>query len=123
MGGPDIQDISEKFYGCNRYKGPSAFHGTHVSGIIAASKNNNLGIEGIADNVKIMVLRAVPNGDEHDKDVALAIFLVPHKEFSLIKLNFKSSCFVIDANNVFSEKKIKEIKKKYKKNYVIGKYN
>ncbi len=57
------------------------------------------------------------------KDIALAIFLVPHKEFSLIKLNFKSSCFVIDANNVFSEKKIKEIKKKYKKNYVIGKYN
>ena len=57
------------------------------------------------------------------KDIALAIFLVPHKEFSLIKLNFKSSCFVIDVNNVFSEKKIKEIKKKYKKNYVIGKYN
>ena len=45
------------------------------------------------------------------KDVALAIFLVPHKEFSLTKLDFNTNCFVIDVNNVFSEKKIKEIKK------------
>ena len=48
-------------------------HGTHVAGIIAAERNNGKGVNGIANNVKIMAIRAVPNGDEYDKDVALAI--------------------------------------------------
>ncbi len=49
----------------------AAFHGTHVSGIIGANRNNKKGIDGVADNVKIMMVRAVPDGDEHDKDIAL----------------------------------------------------
>jgi subtilisin family serine protease len=48
-------------------------HGTHVAGIIAAERNNGKGTNGVANNVKIMALRAVPNGDEYDKDIALAI--------------------------------------------------
>lgn len=48
-------------------------HGTHVSGIIAASRNNKLGMNGVATNVKIMAVRAVPDGDEYDKDVALGL--------------------------------------------------
>lgn len=48
-------------------------HGTHVAGIIAAERNNGLGANGVANNVEIMSLRAVPNGDEYDKDIALAI--------------------------------------------------
>ncbi len=48
-------------------------HGTHVAGIIAAERNNGKGAKGVANNVKIMSLRAVPNGDEYDKDIALAI--------------------------------------------------
>jgi len=48
-------------------------HGTHVSGIIGATRNNDIGINGVATNVKIMAVRAVPDGDEYDKDVALAI--------------------------------------------------
>lgn len=48
-------------------------HGTHVAGIIAAERNNGKGADGVANNVKIMAIRAVPNGDEYDKDVALAI--------------------------------------------------
>ena len=48
-------------------------HGTHVAGIIAAERNNGKGANGVANNVKIMSIRAVPNGDEYDKDVALAI--------------------------------------------------
>ncbi len=51
----------------------SESHGTHVAGIIAAERNNGLGANGVANNVEIMVVRAVPNGDEYDKDVALAI--------------------------------------------------
>ena len=51
----------------------SESHGTHVAGIIAAERNNGLGANGVANNVKIMAIRAVPNGDEYDKDVAKAI--------------------------------------------------
>ena len=48
-------------------------HGTHVAGIIAAERGNGKGADGVANNVKIMAIRAVPNGDEYDKDVAKAI--------------------------------------------------
>ena len=48
-------------------------HGSHVSGIIGAVRNNEVGMNGVANNVKIMAVRAVPDGDEYDKDVALAI--------------------------------------------------
>lgn len=48
-------------------------HGTHVSGIIGAVRNNGIGMNGVANNVKIMAVRAVPDGDEYDKDVALGI--------------------------------------------------
>ncbi len=67
-----------KAYGNNDVDGPDpkkedARHGTHVAGIIAAQRNNKVGMNGVADNVEIMVLRAVPDGDEYDKDIAMAI--------------------------------------------------
>ncbi len=71
--GDDPSDFNDKFYGNNDVEGPDAFHGTHVAGIIAANRNNGMGNDGVADNVRIMSVRAVPNGDERDKDVALAI--------------------------------------------------
>lgn len=51
----------------------SESHGTHVAGIVAAERNNNKGANGVANNVQIMAIRAVPNGDEYDKDIAHAI--------------------------------------------------
>ncbi len=76
--GDDPDDFSSKYYGNNDVDGPEAdeahsMHGTHVAGIIAATRNNNIGIDGVAKNVEIMPIRAVPDGDEYDKDVALAI--------------------------------------------------
>ena len=53
--GDNPNDLSSKIYGCNRYEGPDAMHGTHVSGIIAATRGNGMGIDGVADNVRIMV--------------------------------------------------------------------
>ena len=53
----------------------ASMHGTHVAGIIGAKRNNKKGIDGVADNVKIMTVRAVPDGDEHDKDIALGYTL------------------------------------------------
>lgn len=74
--GDNPNDINDTNYGNNNILPITneEMHGSHVSGIIAAKRNNGIGINGIANNVKIMSLRAVPNdGDEHDKDVALAI--------------------------------------------------
>ncbi len=73
--GDDPDDLSTKFYGNGNVKPvkKSESHGTHVAGIIAAVRNNGKGADGVANNVKIMSIRAVPNGDEYDKDVALAI--------------------------------------------------
>jgi len=65
-----------------------ALHGTHVSGIIAASRNNGKGMDGVADNVKIMMLRAVPDGDEHDKDIALAIRYAADNGAQVINMSF-----------------------------------
>ncbi|UAB86376.1 S8 family peptidase [Zunongwangia sp. SCSIO 43204] len=76
--GDDPDDLSDRDYGNNNVMGPEADkenikHGTHVSGIIAAQRNNGIGMDGVAQNVEIMTVRAVPNGDEYDKDIALAI--------------------------------------------------
>lgn len=74
--GDNPVDINDKKYGNNQVAGPDkseAEHGTHVAGIIAQIRGNNLGGDGVAEHVKIMCLRAVPNGDEYDKDIALAI--------------------------------------------------
>ncbi len=68
--------------------GPDPKHGTHVSGIIAAQRNNGIGMDGIADNVKIMMVRAVPNGDEYDKDVALAIIYAVDNGAKVINMSF-----------------------------------
>lgn len=71
--GDNYNDLNEKYYGNSDCKGPGAFHGTHVAGIIAASRKNGIGIDGVADNVRIMSVRCVPDGDERDKDIANAI--------------------------------------------------
>ena len=81
-------DLTEKFYGCNRYEGPDAMHGTHVSGIIAATRGNGIGIDGIANCARIMVVRAVPNGDERDKDVANAIYYAVDNGATVINMSF-----------------------------------
>jgi len=86
--GDDVNNSSEKYYGNNHVQGPDARHGTHVAGIIAATRGNNIGIEGIANNVKIMILRAVPNGDERDKDVANAIYYAVDNGATVINMSF-----------------------------------
>lgn len=74
--GDNVYDIKDKNYGNNVVFGPDkekSLHGTHVAGIIAQIRNNELGGDGVAANVEILTVRAVPDGDEYDKDIALAI--------------------------------------------------
>jgi cell wall-associated protease len=89
--GDDINNLYEKGYGNNDVTGPDATHGTHVAGIIAADRTNNVGIKGIANNVKIMAVRAVPNGDERDKDVANAIIYAVDNGAHIINMSFGKS--------------------------------
>lgn len=86
--GDRYDDLTDRFYGNNDYEGPDAFHGTHVAGIIAAKRGNGTGIDGIADNVRIMTVRCVPDGDERDKDVANAIYYAVDNGASIINMSF-----------------------------------
>ncbi|MBX2842059.1 MAG: S8 family peptidase [Flammeovirgaceae bacterium] len=86
--GDNYKDKTEKIYGNNDVTGPDATHGTHVAGIIGANRSNDIGIKGIADNVEIMVVRAVPNGDERDKDVANAIRYAVDNGAQVINMSF-----------------------------------
>ncbi|MBP8114478.1 MAG: S8 family peptidase [Chitinophagaceae bacterium] len=86
----NYKDFNDKFYGNNNVmvSNKSALHGTHVSGIIGAARGNGKGMDGVADNVKIMTLRAVPDGDEHDKDIALAIHYAVDNGAQVINMSF-----------------------------------
>ncbi len=86
--GDNYDDINERIYGNNKVAGENAGHGTHVAGIIAAERGNGFGIDGIADNAKIMVLRVVPDGDERDKDIANAIRYAVDNGAKIINMSF-----------------------------------
>lgn len=86
--GDDYKNSNEKYYGNPDCIGPASLHGTHVAGIIAANRTNNLGIKGVADNVRIMAIRAIPDGDERDKDVANAIYYAVDNGARVINMSF-----------------------------------
>ncbi|MFS8082226.1 MAG: S8 family peptidase [Ginsengibacter sp.] len=84
----NYDDINDKYYGNNDIMAGTPTHGTHCSGIIAAVRNNGVGMNGIADNVRIMMIRAVPDGDEHDKDIANAIRYAVDNGAKVISMSF-----------------------------------
>jgi subtilisin family serine protease len=89
--GDDYDDKTERIYGNNDVTGPDANHGTHVGGIVGAVRNNGVGIDGVAKGVRIMSVRAVPNGDERDKDVANAIRYAVDNGADIINMSFGKS--------------------------------
>ncbi|MEJ5964232.1 S8 family serine peptidase [Pedobacter immunditicola] len=89
--GDDYENSNERNYGNSDVMGPNADHGTHVSGIIGAKRNNNIGINGIADQVSIMAIRVVPEGDERDKDVANGIRYAVDNGARIINMSFGKS--------------------------------
>lgn len=86
--GDNYDDPHEIGYGNNNVAGPDASHGTHVSGIIGAVRGNGIGLDGVADNVKIMAIRVVPDGDERDKDVANGIRYAVDNGAKIINMSF-----------------------------------
>lgn len=86
--GDDYLNSNERSYGNNDVTGPDAVHGTHVSGIIAASRSNDIGIRGVSDHARIMAIRVVPDGDERDKDVANGIRYAVDNGAKVINMSF-----------------------------------
>jgi cell wall-associated protease len=130
--GDDLYDINDKFYGNNNVIGSKDLekHGTHVAGIVAASRNNKTGAIGVANNVKIMTVRVVPDGDEHDKDVALGIRYAvdngakiintsfgkrfsPNKEWVFDALKYAASKDVLIVNAAGNDGKNMDVRKSY----------
>ena len=89
--GDDETNFNARGYGNNDIMAETSMHGTHCSGIIGAVRGNGKGMDGIADNVRIMMLRAVPDGDEHDKDIALAIRYAVDNGAKIISMSFGKS--------------------------------
>jgi subtilisin family serine protease len=87
----NYSDFSDNHYGNNDVMGPNPMHGTHVTGIIAAKRNNGIGMDGVADNVRVMMVRVVPDGDEYDKDVALGIRYAVDNGAKVINMSFGKS--------------------------------
>ncbi|NLR78405.1 S8 family peptidase [Chitinophaga eiseniae] len=86
--GDNWEDINDRNYGNANVAAGKPSHGTHVAGIIAAERNNGLGIDGVADKARIMPIRAVPDGDERDKDIALAIRYAVDNGARVINMSF-----------------------------------
>ncbi len=122
--GDDPDNYNDQDYGNNNVIPPSEdeLHGTHVAGIIAALRNNGKGGDGVSDYVEIMPVRAVPDGDEYDKDIALAFryavdngakiintsfgkYYSPHKDWVWDAIKYAAKHDVLIVNGVGNEGK------------------
>ncbi|ESU29053.1 hypothetical protein FLJC2902T_10900 [Flavobacterium limnosediminis JC2902] len=109
--GDNPNDINDNHYGNPDVIGPRASHGTALAGIIAGTRDNGIGIDGISTNVKLMILRTTPNGDERDKDVALAIRYAVENGADIINMSFGKAFspqknFVDDAIKLAEKKNV-----------------
>ena len=109
----NAQDFTTRGYGDGNtgHSIKEEAHGSHVSGIIGAIRNNGKGMNGVANNVKIMAVRVVPDGDEYDKDVALGIRYAVDNGAKVINASFGKSYspnkqWVYDAIKYAEEKDV-----------------
>ncbi len=107
--GDNYNNKKESNYGNNDVEGPDAMHGTHVAGLVAASRNNGIGMNGVANNVEIMSVRVVPDGDERDKDVANGIRYAVDNGAKILNMSFGKSYSpdktIVDDALKYAEKK------------------
>ncbi len=86
--GDNLADLTQRDYGNRDVMGPDALHGSHVTGIVAAAPDAKEGVRGVAQSVRVMMVRAVPDGDERDKDVANAIRYAVDNGAQVINMSF-----------------------------------
>jgi len=108
----DCSNVNERIYGNNEawnFSGKYGYHGTHVAGIVGAERNNDIGMDGIVQNVKIMSLRACSTGDERDKDIANSIRYAADNGAQVINMSFGK---FFSPNSKAVHKAIKRAEKK-----------
>ncbi|MBY5957489.1 S8 family serine peptidase [Membranicola marinus] len=105
----NYENKTQRYYGNADVAGPDAFHGTFVAGIIGADRHNNIGMKGISDQVEIMGVRVVPDGDERDKDVANGIIYAVDNGAKVINMSFGKGISpdkrIVDKAVRYAEKK------------------
>ena len=83
------QNRLEKGYGNNTVSASkNNTHNTQVSGIIAANRNKKTGIQGFSNQIKIMPISVLLTGDEHDLDIAMAIYYAVDNGAKVINMSF-----------------------------------
>ena len=87
--GDNDEELTNIHYGNGDVMGGTSLHGTHVSGIIAGLPDSaDNAVRGISNMARIMTVRCVPDGDEHDKDVALGIMYAVKNGAKVINMSF-----------------------------------
>ncbi len=104
------------------------YHGTLIAGLIRANRFNDLGMKGITNNIKIMPLAISSNGEEHDKDIALAIRYAVDNGAKIINMSFGKEFslhkeWVFDAIKYASESNVLIISSAGNLSYNLNEYN
>lgn len=112
--GDNLEDVNDRFYGNNVVWSPSLHirvrdHGTHVAGIVGAVRGNGVGMDGVAGDVELMIVRAIPDGDEYDKDVANAIRYAVDNGANVINMSFSKR---VSSHPEWVEKALRYAEKK-----------
>ncbi len=89
--GDDDTNAGTNAYGNGDVSNGELMHGTHLAGIIGADRKNGLGMQGIADNVQVMMVRTSAEGDEYDKDIANGIRYAVDNGAKIINMSFGKS--------------------------------
>jgi len=107
--GDDSEKIEDKDYGNNNVSQDSKFlsHGTPISGLIIAKSINEEDSIEIVDHIKIMPLCISSYGNEHDKDIALAIRYAVNNGAKVINMSIGKE-FSLHKNWVFDAFKYAE---------------
>ncbi|MDR3189265.1 MAG: S8 family serine peptidase [Prevotellaceae bacterium] len=86
--GDNPYDITDKRYGNNNLAAANAGQGVALAGVIGGRRNNGIGVNGVAERVKIMSLRVDADfyGEPYMKDVANAIRYAADKGADVIQL-------------------------------------
>ena len=72
--GDNMDDADDRFYGNPTLTIEGCEHGTFVAGVIGGDAKEDHRFDGIAKDVaRLMIVRASPDGDEYDKDIASSI--------------------------------------------------
>ena len=128
--GDDPEDLNSKQYGNNRVSGnlDIFYHGTLVAGLIAANRNNDIGIDGITEHVKIMPVCISAEGNEHDKDIALGIRYAVDNGAKVINMSFGKDFslhkeWVLEAIRYAAENEVLIVSSSGNSSYNLEEYN